>query len=108
MKAIDTETREKLKKWLNLSNRDAIEGVLSCTVCLMLVSALGIANNFGSILYILVRSYFAVFISAVGIRYILEYYEHCFEYFILIILLVAFSSESVYVIVDEFCRMIFR
>ena len=107
MKARDTEMRENLKKWANLSNRDAIEGALSCTVCLMLVSVFGIANSLGTILYLLFRSYFAVFISAIGIRYILEYVEYRFEYFVLIILIAVFIIESGYIIVDEFIGMIF-
>ncbi len=107
MKAIDTEMRENLKKWANLSNRDAIEGVLSCTVCLMLVSVFGIANSLGTILYLLFRSYFAVFISTIGIRYILEYVEYRFEFFVLIILIAVFIIESGYIIVDEFIGMIF-
>lgn len=105
MKAINKEMRKEIIKWAELSNRDAIEGVLACMVCLMLTCALGIPYSLDTAIYLILRSYFAVFISAIGIRYIWEYMEYCIEYYILVLLVSAFIVESGYVIIDEFAMM---
>lgn len=108
MKTIETDIRKEIVKLAEISNKDAIEGVIACLVCLMLTYALGIGCGLDTVIYLLLRSYFAVFISGIGIRYLLEYLEYCIEYVILLLLLTIYIVESGYVIVDEFVGMFFR
>ena len=112
MKTKDVQMRKKIENWLYQSNHNATEFVLTCMTCLMLLCVMGIVNSFEHILYIIVRSYFAVFISSFGIRYMEDRVGYRTKFSngsrILFFLISAYMIESSYFILTEvyflFCR----
>ena len=105
MKTKETKMRSYVMGLFDESNKDAIEALVSCMVCLMLVNVLGIVNSLDTVIYLLVRTYAAVLVTSMGIRYTGGLKNNTTEKFIMYFLVFAFIAESAYVIIDEFVFM---
>lgn len=101
MKTTEINKRSHVQEILIKSNADAIEALVACCVCLVLVSVIGINNNIASTLYLIARTYSTVMLVSAGIRFSKRLVESTFEKIIIVFLIFVFSVESVYVIIDE-------